>query len=186
MVIHLLFPLSAKKEGLMHRLKHIVHIINNISDWSGKLLFLLPWAITAIILYEITLRFIFGHPTIWAHETSLMIFGALAILAGAYALCHRTHVNMDLFYGRLSPRGKAILDLVSSPLFFIFCAVLLWKGAEFAWRSIEVWEVSITHWHPPIWPIKCIIPIGAFLILLQGVAKFVSDLLIAIPRKGVE
>ncbi len=160
-------------------MQSLVRIINNISEWSGKLLFLVPWAITAVIVFEITLRSIFGKPTIWAHETSVMIFGAYSILAGAYALRYRAHVNMDLFYGRLSPRGKAILDMATFTLFLVFCGILLWQGAEFAWRSIGLQEVSVSYWRPPIWPVKCTIAIGAFLILLQGIGKFASDLLTA-------
>lgn len=161
----------------------LVRIINNISEWSGKLLLLAPWAITAVIVLEITLRSIFGKPTIWAHETSIMLFGVYSILAGAYALRYRAHVNMDLFYSRLSPRGKAILDMATFPLFLVFCAILLWQGTAFAWRSIGLREVSVSYWGPPIWPVKCTIVIGAFLILLQGIGKFASDLLTTIRRK---
>lgn len=170
----------------MRCLIYFVHIANNVSQWSGKLLVWLAWAITAVIICELILRGIFNHPTTWAHETSMMVFGTLSILGGAYALRHRAHVNMDLFYGRLSPRGKAILDAATFPLFLAFCGVLLWKGGEFAWRSIKLWEISITYWHPIIWPVKCMIPVGALLILLQGVGKFVSDLFTAVTRKGVE
>ena len=163
-------------------MQSLVHLINNISGWSGKLLLLVPWAITAVIVLEITLRSILGKPTIWAHETSVMIFGVYSILAGAYALRYRAHVNMDLFYSRLSTRGKAILDVATFPLFLVLGGVLLWQGAEFAWRSIMLQEVSVSYWKPPIWPIKCTIVIGVFLILLQGIGKFASDILI-IRRK---
>ncbi len=164
-------------------MQSLARVTNNISEWSGKLLILVPWAITAVIVLEITLRSILGKPTIWAHETSVMIFGAYSILVGAYALRYRAHVNMDLFYSRLSPRGKAILDVATFPLFLVFCGILLWQGGEFAWRSIELQEISVSFWGPPIWPVKCTIVIGVFLILLQGIGKFVSDFLTTIRKK---
>lgn len=167
-------------------MRRFVYAINNISEWSGKLIFWMAWAMGAIIVYEIILRDAFNQPTIWAHESSMMLFGAYSILGGAYALRHRAHVNMDLLYGRLSTRGKAIADIVSSFLFFAFCGILLWQSWGFALRSIEIGETSISYWRPIIWPVKCTMIIGAFLILLQGVGKFVADTHTAITGKGIK
>jgi len=165
----------------------LIHVINSISLWSGKLLFLLPWVIAAIILWEIILRWVFNHPTAWAHEASQMTFGALAILGGAYALYRRNHINMDLIYGRLSPRSKAILNLIGFLLFLLpFCGVLLWKGWGLANYSFTTQENSISDWGPRLWPIKFTIPLGAFLLLLQGAGNFISDLFTTVTGKGIE
>jgi len=80
-----------------------------------------------------------------------------------------------LFYAHLSPRGKLILDAITFPFFLIFCGILLWKGWEFAWRSIKMWEYSHSNWAPLIWPIKLTIPLGALLIILQGLSNLLSD-----------
>ncbi|GAH80376.1 unnamed protein product [marine sediment metagenome] len=41
-------------------------------------------------------------------------------------------------------------------------------------------ERSTSVWHPPLYPLKLTMPIAAFLILLQGLAKFIRDLNAAI------
>lgn len=167
-------------------MRSLVYAINKISDWSSRFIFFIPWLITAIIVWEVILRSIFNQPTIWAHESSVMLFGAFCILGGAYALRHRAHVNMDLVYGRLSSRGQAILDTITFPLLFAFCGVLLWQGAAFAWRSIALGETSQSYWSPIMWPVKSTIAIGGFLILLQGMGKFISDFYTAITGKEIE
>jgi TRAP-type mannitol/chloroaromatic compound transport system permease small subunit len=106
----------------------------------------------------------------------VMVFGALTILSGAYTLKEKAHVNMDLFHMRLSDRGKAIVDVITFPFFLLFACVLLWLGWDFAVRSVMLFEKSISNWHPPIWPVKLMIPLGALLLLLQGLAKFMTDL----------
>lgn len=132
-----------------------------------------------MILYEVVARYVFNSPTFWAMEGGQMVFGAYFILVGGYILLHGGHVNMEVVYVRLPSRQRAILDLISSSLFFIFCGLLLWKGAQLAWTSVQIGECSQSSWAPPLYPIKLCIAIGAFLMLLQGLAKFIRDLAIA-------
>jgi TRAP-type mannitol/chloroaromatic compound transport system permease small subunit len=61
---------------------------------------------------------------------------------------------------------------------------LVWVGAEFFYRSALIREVTTSDWAPPIYPVKLFIPLGAFLITLQGLAKFIRDFNIA--TKGEE
>ena len=46
-------------------------------------------------------------------------------------------------------------------------------------------ETSYSAWNPPIWPIKAMIPLGTLLLLLQGIAKLLQDILIALGRESV-
>jgi TRAP-type mannitol/chloroaromatic compound transport system permease small subunit len=138
----------------------------------------------AVIVWEITMRYIFNRPTIWAHELSIMVFGVLTIMGGAYTLRYRAHVNMDLFYMRFSARGKAILDMLTFPFFLVFVLIILWFGWEFALRSVQNLEISQSNWAPPLWPVKLAIPLGALLLLLQGISNFLSDLHTVITGKG--
>ena len=167
-------------------MKRFVLIVNNISEKSGIVLALLIWGTAGIVLYDVLIARIIFTPTIWAVELSCFVYGAFAVLSGAYVLRHRAHVNMDVFYNRLPLRGKAILDVITFPLFLLFCGVMLWEGWEFGWRSIQRWEISWSDWGPPVWPIKSTIFIAAFLLMLQGMAKFASDLFIIISGKEVE
>ncbi len=161
-----------------------IRAVNNINEWVGSITSYLALALIAIIIYEIFVRYLFTRPTVWVHEASSFIFGVSIMLGGGYTLIYRTHVNVDLLYNHFSPRGKAILDLISSVLFFSFALTLVWLGGAFAWNSLESLETSSTTWGPPIYPIKLTIPIGGALLLLQGLSKFIRDLSIAI--KGGE
>lgn len=161
-----------------------VRIINKISEISGEILMWLAWVLTFIIMWEVIARTFFNSPTEWAHELSGMVFGALSILSGAYALRYKGHVNMDLVYINLSPRGKAIMDVITFPFFFVFCLTIIWLGWEFAWRSVQILEISQSDWAPPLWPIKLMIPLGAFLLLIQGIANLINDIYIVKTGKG--
>lgn len=163
-----------------------IRIISKITDVTGLILMWFPWILTVIIVWEVVMRNFLNRPTIWAHEISVMVFAVLTITSGAYALKEKAHVNMDLFYTRLSDRGKAIMNIITFPAIFIFVGVLLWLGWDFAVRSYMMQERSISTWHPLIWPVKLAIPFGAALLLLQGIALFLGDILTLIDgeREG--
>ena len=164
----------------MGRMSYFIRASDSINEWVGKTTSYLVLVMTAIIIYEIFARYLLNRPTIWVHEASSFIFGVSIMLGGGYTLHYRTHVNVDILYNRFSPRGKAILDLISSVLFFSFALVLVWVGGEFAWNSLKALETSSTTWGPPIYPIKFTIPIGGALLLLQGLSRFIRDLSVAI------
>jgi TRAP-type mannitol/chloroaromatic compound transport system permease small subunit len=159
-------------------------LINRINEKIGKAVSFLIVAMGAVILYEIIARYIFNRPTIWVHETAQMIFGAYAILLGAYALQRGAHVNVDLLYGRFNPRTRAFIDLFTWVLFYLFCGLILVKGWEMAWDSFRLGETDSTSFAPPLYPIKMMIPLGALLILFQGLTKTVKDIVLAFRREG--
>jgi len=156
----------------------ITSFIDLINEWAGRIVSLWVIILMGIIVYEVFMRRLLNSPTIWVHELSLYIFGAMWVLAGGYALKHNAMVNMDLFYGRLSEKRKALIDLITIIAALIFCAVLLWKSAGMAWSSIEWREMSDTIWHVPLYPIRLTVPIGTALLLVQVISKFMKDLII--------
>jgi TRAP-type mannitol/chloroaromatic compound transport system permease small subunit len=157
-------------------MKKFLKIIDQISEQSGKAISFLIIFLVGVILFEIFSRYLFNSPTIWAHEVSQMIYGAYVILLGAYVLKRGGHVNVEILYQRFQPRTRAIIDLFTWLLFFYFCGLLLWKGGGMAWESFLVRETEPTAFAPPVYPIKMTIPLGALLILLQGLARFIRDL----------
>ncbi len=167
-------------------MKTLLKAIDTISEWSGKLVALIFYAMVGVLVWEVVMRYAFNAPTIWAHGVSLRIFAAYSILAGAYVLLHKGHIAMDLVYSRFPLRTKAIVDLVTAPLFFAFCGVLLWYGSSFAWTSLSMLEPCYTPFRAPIYPVKLMVPVGAFLILLQGLAKYSRDFITAISGRQCE
>lgn len=161
-----------------------IRFTSKLTDWIALALMWLSWLLMVIIIWEVMIRNFFNRPTIWAHELSVMLFGALAILSGGYTLKEKGHVNMDLLYMSLSDRWKTIMDIIAFPFLLIFAFVLMWLGWHFAMDSFYSNEVSITPWAPLVWPVKFLIPLGALLLLLQGIAKLIADVLLLMKGKG--
>ncbi|MCH8503249.1 MAG: TRAP transporter small permease subunit, partial [Ectothiorhodospiraceae bacterium] len=102
----------------------------------------LAFVIFALLLFEMVARYVFSSPTIWATELTQMMFGAYVMLSGGYLLVHRGHLNVDIFYDRFKPRTRAMVDIVTSLLFFAFLLVLLKEGWQMAEDAMGRWERS--------------------------------------------
>jgi TRAP-type mannitol/chloroaromatic compound transport system permease small subunit len=165
---------------MINLVEKLIRGIDLINDRTGKAVsFLIPLLI-GFETYEVLSRYLFGRPTIWISELSAMLFGAFILLGGGYTLLHGSQANMDIVYGILPKRGKAILDLITFLFFLAFVGILFWKGGQMAWRSVLMLEHDSTEWAPPLYYFKMTLPIGAGLLLLQGLAKFLKDIIILV------
>ena len=88
--------------------------------------------------------------------------------------------------------GKGGLDVEGIPVFNTIGDAVDQAGANtamifvpprFAADSINFNEHSFTEWGIQYWPVKLTMPIGAGLLLLQGIAKLIKDVLL-VTRKG--
>ena len=168
----------------MRKVSRILHFIDSLNDWLGKIFSFIIVVMIGVMMYEIIVRYVVGTPTKWAVEMTGLIFGAHFMLGTAYVLLHRGHVNMDAIYSRCSLRTRAIMDTITFPLFLLVAIVLVWHGWELFSHSLRYLECS-TFAQIPFYPFKVTIPIGASLLLLQGLAKFTRDLDIAIRGERV-
>ena len=145
------------------------------------------WAVIAVFIYyyEVLARYVFNSPTNWAHEGMFLMFGMQYLLAGGYAYREESHVRVDVLYEKRSFRTKAIIDIITSVFFFIFVLTLFGTGLLFAMDAIDVQETTLNEWGIQYWPVKLAIPVGAFLLLLQGIAKLIRDILYLRGVRGV-
>lgn len=152
-----------------------LHFIDSLSAWMGKAF---AWCIVILTFstcYEVFVRYVLNSPTVWAFDMSVQMYGALFMMAGAYALSQDAHVRGDVVYRLMSTKMQAGIDLTLYILFLLPGALaLLYYGYTFAEDSWFYKEVS---WSSPsriqIYFFKTLIPISGFLILLQGFAESV-------------
>lgn len=129
--------------------------------------------------YEVFMRYVLNNPTSWAFDMSYILYGAMFFMAGAYTLSRGGHVRADVFYRMWQPRTQARLELVLYILFFFpGVLALVVAGWLYGIESFKLREVSVNS--PagvPIWQLKLLIPFGAALLTLQGIADVLRCLL---------
>ncbi len=170
-------------------MKSLLSVVDAISEFTGKFFSFLCPVMIGMIVVEVVMRYAFKAPIPGAHDIMTAYFGAYYLMAAAYTHLYGAHVRVDVLWMRLSPRRKAIFDLATFPFFVLFIGLIVWVGWKFAmaatWIEGAGWILEFDHsfLHNPLWPIKWTLPIGGFLLLLQGLAKFVRDLYFVVTKK---
>lgn len=161
-------------------------LIDQISEWTGRIFSWIVVILMLLVVYEVIMRRFFNRPTIWNFDVTKQFYGLYFMIVAGYTLLHKAHVAVDIMVTRLGRRKKALIDVIGYSIFFFpFIWVFLYEGIKFAKNS---WAMRETMWgmfQIPVYPFKTIIPITAFLLLIQGLAIFIRQLYLFIKGEDL-
>ncbi len=147
-------------------------LISRITEAISKPASLLVFIMMLITSTEVIGRYVFNSPTTWAWPLNRQIFGVFILIAGAYAMSKREHIRIEILYDLFPPKIKMIARGIALASFVIFMGVLVWQGSWMGWNSLMMKEKLAGAFRMPLYPFKILIPVGALLFLLQGIAVF--------------
>jgi TRAP-type mannitol/chloroaromatic compound transport system permease small subunit len=140
------------------------------------------WCIIILTLgtsFEVFVRYALNNPTSWAFDFSYLMYGGLFFMAGAYTLSRNGHVRGDFIYRMWPARMQGVIELVLYILFFFpGVLALMYAGWGYGYEAFRIREVSVNS--PvgvPVWQLKLLIPFGAALLAIQGVAEVLRCIL---------
>ena len=104
----------------------IAGVIDWCNDLLGRLVASLTLAMVLVTVVIVVLRYGFSIGFIWMQESVRFMHGFVFLLCAAYTLLHNGHVRVDIFYLKMSPKKKAIVDIFGTIFFLIpVCSVIL-------------------------------------------------------------
>lgn len=108
-------------------------------------------------------------------EIQWYLFSAIFLLASAYTLRRNEHVRIDVIAGRFSKRTQVWIDLLGFLIFLLpMTSIILYYAVPYAMVSFREQEVSSNAGGLIVWPAKILIPIGFFLLTLQGISELIK------------
>lgn len=152
-----------------------VRFVDAINYRLGRVVMYFIFVMIGILLWS-SISKTFFLPSLWTLELAQFAMVAYFILGGPYAMQMGANVRMDLLYGRWTPRGKAWVDAFTVFFLLLYLGVLLYGGLESLAYALEYKERSPSAWRPQMWPIKSLMCVGIFLMLLQALAELVRDI----------
>jgi TRAP-type mannitol/chloroaromatic compound transport system permease small subunit len=148
-------------------------------DWLntqvGKWVLWLILASTVISGVNAVVRKAFNTSSNAYLEVQWYLFAGAFLLAAGYTLLQHEHVKIDVVYSHLSRRAQNWIDIFGF-IFFLtpMCLVVLWFGIPFFLQGFESGEMSSNAGGLIRWPVYLLMPIGFFLLLLQGWSELIK------------
>jgi TRAP-type C4-dicarboxylate transport system permease small subunit len=133
-----------------------------------------------IVCLEVILRYFFNRPTTWVTEISSYILVWVPFLCVAWVEKRNQHIRMDLLYGTLNPKTRAVFDVVHAGVTVIVCIVIFWYGFKVIAEYYQEGTRTQSFLMLPQWPITAIIPLSLLLLcveLLRGMRKKLNQIL---------
>jgi len=182
-----------------------VRAVDSFNRRLGKVVMWGLFVMAGILLWS-SISKTFFNPSLWTLELAQFAMVAYYVLGGPYSIQLGSNVRMDLFYADWSVKKKAWFDAFTVLLLLFYLGVLLYGalnsfayslghftqqpftfykdlflafvtgGPAAANEVLGFVERSPTAWRPYIWPVKLIMIIGFFLMLLQVFAEFLKDI----------
>jgi len=156
------------------------NLFDRISIAAGRATSWLTLAMVIITVIVVIMRYVFDAGLIWLQESITWMHAAVFMVGAAYTLQHEEHVRVDIFYRKMSPRGRASVDLFGVIIFLLpLCVYLAIQAYDFAAVS---WSIHETSREPGGLPYPMIPIMKSFVILmpitvaLQGVSLMLRSL----------
>lgn len=152
-----------------------VRTVDAINHRIGRVMMYGIFVMMGILLWS-SISKTFFLPSLWTLEVAQFAMVTYYILGGPYSIQLGSNVRMDLFYGNWSVRKKAWFDSFTVLLLIFYLGVLLYGAVDSTSYSMQYGERNPTAWRPYLWPIKTIMTVGFFLMLLQAISELFKDI----------
>lgn len=160
-------------------LQRLVERIDGFSEWTGRSIAWLTLAMVLIQFLVVVLRYGFSEGSIATQESITYLHALVFMLGAAYTLKREGHVRVDIFYRKMSDRGRAWVDLLGTLLLlapmFVFLVIVSWTTVINSWTRLE--GSPEAGGLPLVFLLKTILLVMPVLMLLQGISLAARNLL---------
>lgn len=149
-------------------------VSKHLSKIFDKVLLVTGYASGVIIVlmmlsmsYEVVMRYFFLAPTKWVLDSAGYMQYALVLLGAAWVLKIEGHTKIDTILIRFQPRTQTIINIVTSSIALLACALFMWKGVEATWTAYVRGDFLYHEVEVPLAPLYAIIPFAFLLLCIQ-------------------
>lgn len=151
-------------------------MLDRLSTLLGRTAAWLTLVMVLVTFVIVIMRYVFDAGLIWLQETVIWMHAFVFMVGAAYTLQTDEHVRVDIFYRKMSSRGRALVDLLGVLIFLLpLCVFLAWKSFDFVALSFRMHEASRESGglpYPLIPVLKSVLLLMPVTVGLQGIALF--------------
>ena len=146
-----------------------------LNEHVGKLSYWLILAAVLISTGNAIVRYSLNMSSNAWLEIQWYLFSFVFLFCAGYTLLHNQHVRIDVISGHLSARGRAWIDIFGTIFFLLPMAVaIMWLAWQVFLDAYWSNEVSTNAGGLTVWPARLMLPVGFFLLVLQGLSELIK------------
>jgi len=153
----------------------LAHLIDLVNEHVGRWVRWLALAAVLVSAGNALMRYAFNMSSNAWLELQWYMFAGMFLLAAGYTLLHNEHIRIDVLSTRLSRRTQIWIDIFGTLFFLLPISLIIMKLSWPIFVDAYVHgEMSGNAGGLIRWPAKLLIPVGFFLLSLQGVSEVIK------------
>jgi TRAP-type mannitol/chloroaromatic compound transport system permease small subunit len=170
----------------LDKLDRLAGLIEALVDWIGHVMAWLVLAVVFLLFVQNPLREYLGRGQFFANDMGQLAHAAVFMIGVAYAWRWDRQVRVDLFYGRMSPRAKAVVNLLGTVFLLLpWLLLVTWDAVPTVIDSVRMVESFPETGSPGFFVMKSLLVVFAAMMGLQAMAVIVrSTVVILDPARS--
>jgi TRAP-type mannitol/chloroaromatic compound transport system permease small subunit len=160
------------------RLNALLSLSRAIDKLNERVGLTVSWLVLAAVLISAAnaiVRKAFNVSSNSFLEIQWYLFSVVFLFCAGYTLLRNQHVRIDVIAGRLSPQAQAWIDILGTIFFLMPMAItIMWLSWPVFVQAYQRGEVSTNAGGLLIWPARLLVPIGFFLLVIQGFSELIK------------
>ena len=153
----------------------ISRLIDRVNDLVGRTVYWLVLASVLVSSGNAVVRYLFDYSSNGWLELQWYLYSGFFLVGAGYTLLRNEHVRIDIVSSRFSPRTRAWIDIFGGIFFLLPMAIII---MVLSW-PVFADSYALNEYSPNAggllrWPVKLMIPLGFFLLAIQGVSEIVK------------
>ncbi|MBP2830783.1 TRAP transporter small permease subunit [Aquimarina sp. U1-2] len=166
-------------------MQRIITFLDGLIEKIGTVVSWIVALLALMIGFDVIIRYVFKFTYVWIIEVEIYLFGMLFLLASGYTFKYDKHVRVDIFYNKLSEKGRAWINLIGGIFLLIpWCYVVIVSSWYYSLSSFLVREASPQAGGlPALYVLKFSITLGFMLLLIQCTSQILKSFQIILKKK---
>ncbi|HZL59203.1 MAG TPA: TRAP transporter small permease subunit [Stellaceae bacterium] len=159
----------------MNFLLRVSRFIDFLNEKIGTTTYWLVLASVVVSSGNAVVRYVFDTSSNGWLEIQWYLYSGFFLVGAGYTLLRNEHVRIDIIVSRLAPRTRAWIDLLGGIFFLLpMATIIMWLAWPVFTDSYALTEYSPNAGGLLRWPVKLMIPVGFFLLAIQGVSEIIK------------
>jgi len=154
--------------------------LDRCSELTGRLVAWLTLLMVLVTFVVVVMRYAFDAGLIWMQESVVWMHAFVFMVGAAYTLQRDEHVRVDIFYRKMSDKGRAWVNFLGVLVFLlplcVFVALKAWDFVTVSWAMGEASRESGGLPYPLLPLLKTVLVLMPAAVGLQGVSLALKSL----------